>query len=464
MQLNTFIEKSLEEYWKDLAKVYGSKTFKSKQAFERARNVLPGGVTYHIRFLKPYPIFVEKAKGSRVWDLDGNEYDDYWMGHGAHILGHAPEFVVKAVSEISKNGTHFGYENLYALEYAEFLQKVVPNLQMLRFTNSGTEANMYASRLARAYTKRKYIIKMEGGWHGGYDALHVGVLPPFKGPESLGLPEDFIKYTIVVPYNDIESLEKALKNRDVAAIFIEPVIGAGGCIAPKKEYLKEVRKLANEYDTLLVFDEVITGFRLALGGGQEFFNVDADLVVLGKIVGGGYPGAGVFGGKAEIMELLDHMKYPKARERSFHGGTFAGNPITIIAGYTLIKYLHQNRHLYEEANNLWGWVSRELDKLCEEYSRMCWITGAGTMIGIHFTYEKPEKVSDAYAKRWSEKILEVMSIYMRNRGILYLTEHMAHLLPSLIHTKEQAMKFIEVFKDFLEEVRKRIPIGKILKR
>ena len=458
--INSSIERELGELWKRLSLEYEKKCPRSKEMFERAKSALPGGVTYHIRHFKPYPLFIERAKGSRVWDVDGNGYDDYWMGHGAHILGHSPDFVVKSVNEVASKGTHLGYENPYALEYAELLTKIIPNLDLIKFTNSGTEANMYATRLARAYTKRKYVVKIEGGWHGGYDALHIGVTPPYAGPESLGLPEDFVKYTVVVPFNDLASLEEALRRYEVAAVIMEPVLGAGGCIAPEKGYLREVRRLVDEHGALLIFDEVITGFRLALGGGQEYFNVKADIVVLGKIVGGGYPGAGAFGGRAEVMELLDQVKRSKARERSFHGGTFTGNPVTITAGYTLVKYLVENKGLYDKFNETWSSAIKELDKLCDEYDRLCWVTGVGSMIGLHFTTERPINAKMAHEKRWSHKVLDVLHLYTRLNGILYMTEHSPHLLPSMVHDEEQRRRLIEVIRKFLDQLSRIVKAAK----
>ena len=433
-------------------RIYMERTGRSREFFERARKVLPGGTTYQIRYFSPYPLYITRARGVKVWDLDGNEYVDYWMGHGTHILGHSPDFVVKAVNETSYDGTHLGYPNTLEVEYAELLTKVIPNVEMVRFSNSGTEANMYAIRLARAYTGRRYIVKMEGGWHGGYDALHVGVNPPFEGPESLGLPVEHIKYTIVIPYNDINALEKALKSFDVAAVIMEPVLGAAGCIGPVQGYLRGVRELVDRYGALLIFDEVITGFRLALGGGQEYFNVKADIVTLGKIVGGGYPGAGAIASRSEIMELLDQLKRPSARSRSFHGGTFTGNRVTLTAGYALINYLAQHRSFYENFNNLWDWVRSELDRACESHDRLCWVTGVGSMVGIHFTRERPINARMAYEGRISEKLYTLLHLYMRTRGILYLTEHTAHLLPSMIHTKEQAQDLINAFNELLSEV------------
>jgi len=446
------VDAVLEGLWKFLVEEYTKKTPRSRQAFERARKVLPGGVTYHIRYLSPYPPFIERAVETKVVDVDGNVYDDYWMGHGAHVLGHSPRFVVEeACRAAAERGTHLGYENTLAVEYAELLTKVIPNVEMVRFTNSGTEANMYAARLARAYTGRKYIVKMEGGWHGGYDSLHTGVTPPWRGPESLGLPEDFIKYTIVVPFNDINALEDALRRYEVAAVFVEPVLGAGGCIEARREFLVEARRLADQYGALLVFDEVITGFRLALGGGQEYYGVNADLVVLGKAVAGGMPGAGAFGGRSDVMELLDHIRNPDPRRRSFHGGTFVGNPVSIAAGKALVSYLARNRVLYEESNRAWEEFKARLDRLCEEHGRPCWATGAGSMIGIHFTRSRrPWNAREARELRWSRVVERVANLYMRVNGILYLTEGTMHLLPSLVHTSEQRERFLKAFESFLD--------------
>lgn len=445
------IEARLEDLVKDLELRYAERTKKSREFFEKSKKFMPGGVSYGIRYFKPYPLSIERATGTRVWDVDGNEYVDYWMGHGTHILGHAPGFVMDAVAEVIRKGTHLGYENPYALEYIELLTKVVPGLEMVRFTNSGTEANMYALRLARAYTKRKYVIKVEGGWHGGYDALHTAVSPPFTGPESAGLPEEYLKYTLTAPYNEPEAVENQLKRYPVAALIIEPVLGAGGCIGPLGDYLKELRELTYKYGALLIFDEVITGFRLAPGGGQEYFGVKADLVVLGKVIGGGFAGAGAFGGKENIMELLDHLRIPDPRSRAFHGGTFVGNPVNMVAGYTLVKYLYENRSLYDVANSNWAEFRRAIDRVCEEYERMCWTTGAGTMTGIHFTKLRPRNTREVYELRWSKQIEYVFHLHSRLNNVLYISEKLIHLLPSLIHTKEEIELFRAIFENFLEK-------------
>ncbi|WP_069807216.1 aspartate aminotransferase family protein [Vulcanisaeta thermophila] len=433
-------------------KIYEERTPKSREFLNRARKVLPGGTTYQIRYYRPYPVYITKALGTRVWDLDGNSYVDYWMGHGTHILGHSPDVVINAVAEAMREGTHLGYANTLEVEYAELLTRVIPNVDMVRFSNSGTEANMYAVRLARAYTGRRYIVKMEGGWHGGYDGLHVGVNPPFEGPESLGLPEEHIKYTLVVPFNDLNALETALRTHDVAAVIMEPVLGSGGCITPEPGYLKGVRELVDRYGSLLILDEVITGFRLALGGGQEFFNVKADIVTLGKIVGGGMPGAGAIASRQEIMDYLDQIKRPSARSRSFHGGTFTGNRVTLTAGYALISYLNQHRSLYDEFNSLWNDIRKDLDRACEDHDRICWVTGAGSMVGIHFTRRRPTNARIAFMERINEEIYELAHLYMRVNGILYMTEHMLHLLPSMKHTREEARQLVESLENLLSEV------------
>ena len=446
-------EAVLEALAKRYHRVYEERTGKSRSLYEKAKRHLPGGVTYHIRWFKPYPLFIERGEGKYVWDIDGNKYIDYWMGHGALFLGHRPRIVEDAVREALGKSTHLGYENPYAVEYAELLAKILPGVEAVRFANSGTEANMYTVRLARAYTGKRYIVKFEGGWHGGYDALHTGVTPPFRGPESKGLIEECLRYTLVAPFNDLGAVEELLRRHDVAAIIVEPVLGAGGAIPAKREFLKGLRELADQYGSLLVFDEVITGFRLALGGAQEYYGVRADIVVLGKIVGGGVSGAGVFAASSELMRLLDHTAIPDPRQRSFHGGTFAGNPLTILAGYATVKYLAEHRNVYGEVNERWRRARDEIDKLCSEYSNACWSTGAGTIVGIHFTQERPWSTREALEKRWSNKVYEALHAYMRTRGILYVSEHMAHLLPSVLHSDQDVRDFLEALQGFLEELR-----------
>ena len=252
-------EETLERLYNLYTAQYVEKTKNSRELYERAKRSMPAGVTYAIRYFYPYPIYIAKAKGTRVWDVDGNEHLDLWMGHGVHLLGHLPEVVVEAVKEVLEFGTHVGFEHPYVVEYAELLSRIIPGNLQYRFTNSGAEANAYAVRLARAYTKRRYIVKMEGGWHGSVDALHIRVRRLNDKPESAGVLDEQVKYTIVVPFNDPNALEEVLRKHEVAAVILEPVMGAAGCIEPDRGYLQEVRRLTYEHGAILVFDEVVTG-------------------------------------------------------------------------------------------------------------------------------------------------------------------------------------------------------------
>ena len=279
---------------------YASEAPKSRRLYERACRVLPAGVSYIIRYFEPYPFYTMKAKGSKLFDVDGNEYIDFWMGHCSLILGHSPSNAMKKVKQQIENGTQYGTSHELEIALAEQVVKMIPSAETVRFTNSGTEAIMYGIRLARTYTGREKIAKFEGGWHGGYDALHVAVKPPLDVPESGGLTSGVLKDTVVLPFNDIEEVKRRVKDEELAAIIVEPVLGAGGGIPAEREFLRELRELCSEKGTLLIFDEVITGFRLSPGGAQQYYGVLPDITVLGKILGGGFPVGAIAGGR-EIM-------------------------------------------------------------------------------------------------------------------------------------------------------------------
>jgi glutamate-1-semialdehyde 2,1-aminomutase len=449
-------KEGLSSFYSKLEEAYRKKTPRSLKLFERGKKVFPDGVTYSIRMLSPYPPYMVEGRGSKIKDVDGNVYTDYWMGHGALFLGHAPPEIMGVVSQQLSKGTHFGYENEIALNYAELLTRILPNAEQIKFTNSGTESNYFVLRLARVYTKRLKVVKVEGGWHGAVEQLHYNVTYPYEGFESAGIPPELEKYIISIPFNDLEAAEKALKARDVAAIFVEPVLGAGGGIDPDKDYLKGLRELCDQYDTLLIFDEVITGFRLALGGAQEYYNVKADIVVLGKIIGGGIPGAGAFAGPYDIMKYVERNR-PK-RERAYHSGTFSGNPLTTLAGYTTIKYLMEHRELYDHANSLGEYIRREIDKIGEETGVPLFSTGAGSIVGIHFTKKRPRNHREAFELRWGQDNLieKTYNIYMRVNDIIYISESLAHLLLSVKHTQDDVKKFVDLTREYVEEVKKYI--------
>jgi glutamate-1-semialdehyde 2,1-aminomutase len=421
---------------------YTSKTPTSRTLYDRAKEVLPAGVSYGIRYFEPYPFFTAKARGSKLYDVDGNEYVDFWLGHAALILGHSPTAVVKAAKKQLENGTHYGTSHELEIALAEQVVKMVPSAQMVRFTNSGTEANMYATRLARAFTGRNTIAKFEGGWHGGYDALHVGVKQPFDLPESAGLTQGSLQDTILLPFNDLEGVEKRLRDTHLASIVIEPVLGAGGAVPAEKEFLKGLREFCDRNDILLIFDEVITGFRLAPGGGQQFYGVKPDITVLGKILGGGFP-VGAFCGSKTIMERIDNIAY-KRPHYSFHGGTFAGNPITMVAGLTTLQILEDGR-ITSRLNKLGDETRERLRRIFEKHNVDAQVIGAGSLFSVHFT---KERIRDALAVlRADKKRLLGYNLTLIANGIFFLPTHCGAL--STAHSEADLQRLFNETENYL---------------
>lgn len=424
---------------------YISKTPKSRDLYERAKKVLPAGVSYGIRFFEPYPFYTARAKGSKLYDVDGNEYIDYWMGHGTHILGHSPPMVVEAVKRRVENGTHYGTSHELEVALAEQVVKMVPSVEMVRFTNSGTEANMYAIRLARAYTGKSKIIKFEGGWHGGYDALHVGVKYPFDIPESAGLTAGATQDTVLAVFNSLEDVEIKARKESVAAIIIEPVLGAGGCIPAEKEFLKGLREICDERDTLLIYDEVITGFRLAPGGAQQYYGVLPDITVFGKILGGGFP-VGAFCGRREIMERLNPLVYERPNY-SFHGGTFCANPITMAAGLATLKAL-EDGSIISKLNSAGKKVRETLKEIFEVKGVDVQVTGAGSIFATHFTnktIKNTRDASEADKKRLTEYHLNLIA-----KGVFFLPTHFGSI--SAAHTETDIEKLFQATEDYAKTI------------
>jgi glutamate-1-semialdehyde 2,1-aminomutase len=419
---------------------YISKTPRSRALYERAKKVLPAGVSYGLRYFEPYPFYTAEAKGSKLFDVDGNEYIDFWLGHTALILGHSPPAVVDAVKRQLEKGTHYGTEHELEIKLAEQVKKMVLGAEMIRFTNSGTEASMYATRLTRAYTGKSKIAKFEGGWHGGYDALHKSVRYPFNVPESAGLTLGTLRDTIVLPFNDLEGVKATLKDKEVAAIFIEPILGAGGAIPAEKEFLKGLREFCDEKEVLLVFDEVITGFRLAPGGAQQYYGVKSDITLFGKILGGGFP-IGAFCGRKEIMERLDATVYMRPHH-SFHGGTFTANPITMTAGLATLKILEDGR-LINQLNKSGDKIREKIREIFESASVDVQVTGAGSLLGVHFTEGKVKDASVAF-RADREKLMDYHLTLMEN-GVFFMPTHAGVL--STAHSKADIEKlFIETEK------------------
>src|SRR3989441_8855865 len=313
---------------------------KSEQLFAEALKYIPGGVNSPVRAFRAVggqPFFVDKASGARIWDVDGNEYLDYVGTWGPAILGHAHPKIIKAVRDAAENGTSFGIPNPFEVTMAKLICELVPSVQKVRMCNSGTEATMSAVRLARGFTRREKIIKFDGCYHGHADSLLVkagsGALT-FGNPDSAGVPSAFTQHTIVLPFNDRAAVEVAFSaNKDqLAAIILEPVPGNAGLYLPQAGYLEFLREITKAKGTLLIFDEVMTGFRLAKGGAQERFGINPDLSCFGKVIGGGLP-VGAFGGRAEIMDLL------APTGPVYQAGTLSGNPLAMAAGIAALEEL-----------------------------------------------------------------------------------------------------------------------------
>jgi glutamate-1-semialdehyde 2,1-aminomutase len=330
----------------------GAEVKRSKKLYEKAKRLLPGGVDSPVRAFGPHPFFIDRGYGSRIRDVDGNEYVDYCLAYGPLILGHRPPSVMKAIAEQVKKGVLFGIPSELELNLAEKIMKHVPCAEMVRFVNSGTEATASVVRLARAYTKRENILIFDGCYHGAHDHFLFGK----KGPKSPGIPHVLRRNTLVGSFNDLASVEKIARKTEFAAIMVEPVVGNLGCVPPTEGFLKGLREICDERNALLIFDEVITGFRLALGGAQEFYDVVPDLATLGKIIGGGFP-VGAFVGKTEIMKLV------APAGKVFQAGTFCGHPVTMTAGLATIETLEKKRaidHASKFASRVVDVLKREL--------------------------------------------------------------------------------------------------------
>ena len=315
----------------------------SRKLYQRAVQIFPSGVTHDARFLKPFPIYVSRAQGARKWDVDGHEYIDYWMGHGSLILGHRYPDVVDALYSQLEKGTHFGACHELEVEWGKKVIDLVPSAERVRFTASGTEATLMAIRLARAYTGKEKIVRFFGHYHGWHDAVSTGIFPPFDLPDSAGIPEQFLKTTIALPPDDPKLLEDLLeKEQDVAAVILEPSGGFSGSFPLTTEYLKTLRELTDQTGVVLIFDEVVTGFRYAPGGAQEYHGVKPDLSCFAKILAGGLPG-GAVAGKREIMAYLDLKEDAEwnRKKRILHPGTFNANPLSAASGLATLKIIEQ---------------------------------------------------------------------------------------------------------------------------
>lgn len=370
---------------------YREKTPHSEILFKRAKEVMPGGISHNIHYFPPYPFFIRKTKGSKIWDVDGNEYVDLWMGNYTHILGHRPRVVAEAIEKQLKDGIHWGLVYEKQVEWAELIRDLVPCAEMVRFCCSGTEATMYAVRLARAFTGKRIILKIAGGWHGPNPDLSTAIKIPYEREESLGLLEEFDPSTKMILFNDLsQSLEVIEQNRkDLAGIIIEPVILEGGFTPATQEYLEMIRSETKQVGAILIFDEVITAFRVALGGAQERFHITPDLTTLGKITGGGLP-VGAIAGKKEILEKTSpEMKREKWERILIGGGTFSAHPLTASAGVAMLHYLKEHRErVYPLLESRGEKIRKELQEAFDKEGLNAFVSGFSSLFQIHFPYQK----------------------------------------------------------------------------
>lgn len=428
----------------------------SKEIYNKAVKFIPGGVNSPVRAFKSVhreaPIFVKKAKGSKLWDEDGNEYIDYICSWGPMILGHNFKNVIEGVREEIENGSSYGLPTKLEVELAELITKCCPSMDKVRLTTSGTEATMSAVRLARAYTGRNKILKFEGCYHGHSDALLVksgsGLLTDGY-QDSNGITEGVLRDTLTVPFGDREKIKEVLEKNNVACLIMEPVPANMGVISPDVEFLKFVREICTVTKTVLIFDEVISGFRLSLGGAQEYFGITPDMTTLGKIIGGGYP-VGAFGGKEEIMNLVAPIG------RVYHAGTLSGNPISVRAGLETVSYLYNNREtIYKELENKTKYITENLEKLAKKYNVPVCINRLGSLYTIFFTErDEVKNLEDALSSN-TENFATYFNTMLDNGIVIPPSQFEAHFI-SLALTDEDIAKTLEVVEKAFKNITNKI--------
>ncbi|MFD1414021.1 glutamate-1-semialdehyde 2,1-aminomutase [Oceanobacillus jeddahense] len=424
---------------------------KSVDAYKEAVDLMPGGVNSPVRAFKSVgldPIFMEKGKGSKITDIDGNTYIDYVLSWGPLILGHADERVTESLKEVVEKGTSFGAPSLLENKLAKLVIDRVPSIEMIRMVNSGTEATMSAIRLARGYTNRDLILKFEGSYHGHGDSLLIKAgsgVATLGLPDSPGVPENIAKNTITVPYNDEESLKLAFEHYGdkIAAVIMEPVCGNMGVVPPKEGFLQSVRKITEQHGSLLIFDEVMSGFRVGYYSAQGHFDVTPDLTCLGKVIGGGLP-VGAYGGKREIIEQI------APTGPIYQAGTLSGNPLAMTAGYESLASLTEAS--YEEINKKVDKLTEGFREAADKYDIPLHINRAGSMVGVFFTDQEVVNFETAQSSN-----LDYFAQYYRSmieEGIFLPPSQFEGLFLSAAHTDEDIEKTIEAVHTAFSKIEK----------
>ena len=423
----------------------------SELLFERAQLFIPGGVNSPVRAFRSVggtPLFFKSAKGSILTDVDGKNYIDYIGSWGPMILGHCHEPIVETLKKVTENTASFGAPTELEADIAELICEMVPAVEKVRMTNSGTEACMSAIRVARGYTNKEKFIKFEGNYHGHADAFLIkagsGAIT-LGVPNSPGVTKGTAQDTLLAPYNDLSAVKKIIEDNpnQIAAIILEPVAGNMGCIPPKKGFLEGLRSLCNEHDIVLIFDEVMTGFRLSKGGASEYYGVTPDMVTLGKIIGGGLP-VGAFGGKKEIMDMVAPVG------PVYQAGTLSGNPIAMGCGYTLLKELNENPSIYSQLEENTAYFEKELRRVFDNKNLRYTINRVGSMISFHFDIDEVNNFDDACNA--NADLFKTLFHGVLKRGVYFAPSAFESLFLSTTHTKELLDSTIVAIEETLEEI------------
>lgn len=367
----------------EVERLYRVRTPQSARLYAKAAEVLPGGVTHSNRYWAPYPLHIDHASGSRLYDVDGNEYIDYWVANGTMFMGHANKAVADAVSAVLLRGTHFGMSHDLIGRLAAKVVELVPSADLVRFTNSGTEASAHALRVARGFTGRRKIARFEGTFHGVLDGLFVGYRAPFDGADCIGIPESAYEHTLVCPYNDLERTAEILRRHkdDLAGVILEPI---SGVIAAEPEFLRGLRELTSEFGAVLIYDEIVTGFRMAPGGAQELNGVLPDITLLGKILGGGFP-VGAVAGRRDVMTVLDPLRPASNRVDIF--GTYSGNVAVMAAGLATLEQLADGR-AQKHASRLAERATAGLRDIFARHREQVFVNCIGCLFQVYFGVDK----------------------------------------------------------------------------
>lgn len=424
---------------------------KSKQAFTKAKDLMPGGVNSPVRAFKSVdmdPIFMERGKGSKIYDIDGNEYIDYVLSWGPLILGHANDRVVESIKKVAETGTSFGASTVIENELAQLVIDRVPSVEMIRMVSSGTEATMSALRVARGYTSRNKILKFEGCYHGHGDSLLIKAgsgVATLGLPDSPGVPEGTAKNTITVPYNDLAAVKYAFEQfgEDIACIIVEPVAGNMGLVPPQPGFLEGLREITTQYGALLIFDEVMTGFRVGYNCAQGYYGVTPDMTCLGKVIGGGLP-VGAFGGKREIMERV------APSGTIYQAGTLSGNPLAMTAGLETLSQL--TPEVYTEFQRKGDMLEKGISAAAAKYDIPHTFNRAGSMIGLFFTNE--EVINYEGAKTSDLSFFGTYYREMAEQGIYLPPSQFEGLFLSTAHTDEDIEKTIAAAEKAFSKLKK----------